>query len=400
MLGLLYFDSKGSKMPLDIHITGTGLITSGGATAAENWKTLCHGKNNFIIEDGSFISRLQPQVAESIAALRSDKLLLLVDRIALMGITSAREATSHVSPSVLKSSMVIVGTSRGSLESNENAIRKYDQTGEIEKFRSMSTHIGSISAAISYSLGCKGSSMTIGSACISGIQAIGIGATLIKEGHSNTAIVGGMEAPLTTYTLKQIKTLGIQTTLTEKDFPCKPFHPNRGGTVFGEGAATLFLEKNPSGPSLGIIKSYYATIESGMKPGHSEHAQSLGTAVMVALERAGIAGSDIDLIVGHGSGTEVGDDAEQRCYRAIFGDSVPFIALNKWALGHLVGGSGALNTVMACFHMKEGFVPAHPYFDATSPFSKSLSRQIKTVLVAALGLGGGAAALIIQKPNN
>ncbi len=384
-------------MRLDIHITGLGLVGSAGSTPEENWQSLRRGENNFSRESTITQSRLNSKTEASFSDLQKDKYLKLVDRVALMGITVAKQAASNHERDVIDEALVLMGTSRGSVGVLEKNLKDFQTGKNLEKYLSLATHIGSLSSSISHAMNSTGNSLTIGAACTSGLQAIGIAAILLQTGQGQSAIAGASESPLTEFTVKQLSALGVLAPSSNAPYPNRPFHPSRTGAVYGEGAAAVFLETKPTLPSLGIIRGYAAAFEKGMNPGLTENAESLYFAVSNALKFAELKPSDIDVIVGHGSGTLAGDSAENFCYQNIFGDSQPLLAFNKWSIGHFVGGAGAANAVVACMHLRDDFVPAHPYFEAEHEMGKSHSKKLRYALVTSLGMGGGANAMIIEK---
>jgi 3-oxoacyl-(acyl-carrier-protein) synthase len=148
---------------------------------------------------------------------------------------------------------------------------------------------------------------------------------------------------------------------------------------------------------LARIAGYGAATETGTMTGISTDGHALQTAILQALEQAELSPSGIDLIVGHGAGTRKGDEAEFQAYRAVFGEEIPQLTFHKWMTGHMFGASAACSVALAVEHMLSRQIPALPYWPeaGTALGMRPMSRKIEAILVAALGFGGNAAALVL-----
>jgi 3-oxoacyl-(acyl-carrier-protein) synthase len=223
---------------------------------------------------------------------------------------------------------------------------------------------------------------------------------LIDAGMLAGAVVGGTEASVTGFTLAQLKAVKIYSKNIDAAFPCKPMAKDRCGTVIGDGAACLLLEKKPYPNALFAITGFGAATENGVSlTGVSPTGDTLVAAIKQALDSAGLAAQDIAFITGHGTGTVKGDEAEHCAYERVFGATIPPRAFHKWMTGHLLGAAGAFSVALTTKHLEQAFIPGHPYFtELNHPLSVPVKlNNPKHALVSTLGFGGNAGALIISK---
>ena len=145
----------------------------------------------------------------------------------------------------------------------------------------------------------------------------------------------------------------------------RPFDRNRSGTVFGEGAASVVLEKesdasergaNVLGEFLGFGCCSEATGILDLDP----EGDGVFRAIEQCLEDAGLQTSDIGMICAHGNGTDASDLSESIGIRRAFGEDIPPVTGFKWAYGHLIGASGIADIVMTLEALKQNVVPAIP----------------------------------------
>lgn len=175
----------------------------------------------------------------------------------------------------------------------------------------------------------------------------------------------------------------------------KPFSEERDGLQLGEAAAVIHLSKTP-----GALKLLDVEIDT---EGHSITRPSpSGKSLSVACEKVISNVGKISGVVAHGTATRANDLAEEECFRSILKEQIPITA-NKWAVGHTLGASGAIDLIVACESIRHGRLPAigttkkiDPAFSNSYVIekSKTLSAAPK-ILVTSLGFGGTHAALVL-----
>ncbi|MEO0813017.1 MAG: beta-ketoacyl-[acyl-carrier-protein] synthase family protein, partial [Myxococcota bacterium] len=198
-------------------------------------------------------------------------------------------------------------------------------------------------------LGARGLVDVIGNTCAAGNYAIGLGATLIREGQAERVVVGGSEElsvlPFTAFS--QLRAIGA---------PCRPFDEARDGMLFGEGAAILVLESLDSAQARGAaILCEVAAVAYSNDAYHlvapDPEGAGLERALRGALESAGLSG--VDYVNAHGTGTPLNDVAEAQTLNRVLG-SQPAVSSTKGATGHCMGGASAVEAVLTIESMVQG----------------------------------------------
>ena len=206
-------------------------------------------------------------------------------------------------------------------------------------------------------LGLTGRIVTTSSACAAGSQGIGYAFEAIQSGRQLAMLAGGAEE------LDPIDAAVFDTlfaTSTKNDTPSltpRPFDANRDGLVLGEGACTLVLEELEHARSRGArILAEVAGYGTNSDGAHvtQPKSQTMGQAMRLALENAGIPASEIGYVNAHGTATDHGDVAESAATLQVLGERVPVSTLKSY-MGHTLGACGALEAWMTVMMMREGW---------------------------------------------
>jgi 3-oxoacyl-[acyl-carrier-protein] synthase II/beta-ketoacyl ACP synthase len=197
----------------------------------------------------------------------------------------------------------------------------------------------------------------------SGGAAIGQAWRQLVLGEADIAICGGVETLIEAVPVAAFWQAGLMS--TNNDDPpgaCRPFDKNRDGMVLGEGGALMLIEteehaKARGAPILARVMGAAMTSDGydPIKPNPS--GETAGDAIARAIEVAGLTPSDIDHINAHATGTTLGDLAEARAIGHALGDHTPAVYAPKAALGHSLGGSGAVEAVLTVQALRDGVVP-------------------------------------------
>jgi len=254
---------------------------------------------------------------------------------------------------------------------------------------------------IRYSL--KGTNACITNQCVGGALALAEAAAAIRSGEADRAVVAGHDAPLEPESLLYYYQVGL---LAQEAL--RPFDRGRSGTIFGEGAASVVLEKEADararqarvrGEFLGSGCATEATGVVEVRP----DGGGLSRAIELALAEAGLAPDQVGMVVAHGNGTLASDASEVRAIRRVFGDSPPPITGFKWAFGHTIAASGALDVVLALTALEQGIVPGIATLECLDPelgplpVSRAPQRPRSNIaLVLNRGFGGMNVALLVR----
>jgi 3-oxoacyl-[acyl-carrier-protein] synthase II len=254
-------------------------------------------------------------------------------------------------------------------------------------------------------LGVHGPLRIISNACASGANAIGHAFHLIRSGRADRVLAGGYDA------LCQMVFSGFDAlqALSPSGIP-RPFDAARDGLALGEGAGFLVVETAESAKARGatviaeILGYGAATDVHHLTQPHPEGDAALVT-MRAACAMAGISPEQIDYINSHGTGTPLNDIAEGNAIRRWAGDSVGGIRVSstKSATGHLLGGAGAVETVISLLALENQFLPASLNVreaDAVCTFDlvrEPREASVARVLTNSFGFGGANATLVFGK---
>jgi 3-oxoacyl-[acyl-carrier-protein] synthase II len=232
-------------------------------------------------------------------------------------------------------------------------------------------------------------------------------------GRADIMITGGSEAAVTK---AAIGGFGSMKALSERnDSPetaSRPFDKERDGFVLGEGGGCLILEEYEHAIARGAnILAEIAGVGMTADAYHmtAPHPDGLGASnvMKLALQDANMKPEDIDYINVHGTSTPLGDIAETKAIKSVFGDHAYNLNISstKSMTGHLLGGAGAIEALACIIALREGFVPPTINHFTDDPeldnnlnftFNKAQERKIKTALSNTFGFGGHNATVIIK----
>lgn len=252
----------------------------------------------------------------------------------------------------------------------------------------------------------KGTNACITNQCVSGALAIAEAAAAIRSSEADRAVAIGHDAPIEPETLLYYYQAGLLSRET-----LRPFDRDRTGTILGEGAASVVLEKESDarvrqarvcGEFLGSGCTTEATGIVSVRP----DGDGLRRAIELALTDANLRPDRVGLVVAHGNGTVASDASEMIAIRRVFGESPPPVAAFKWAVGHTLAASGALDVVLALTALEQGVVPGIATLEcpdpelAPLPVSREPQRPRSDIaLVLNRGFGGMNVALLVRAPG-
>jgi 3-oxoacyl-[acyl-carrier-protein] synthase II len=264
--------------------------------------------------------------------------------------------------------------------------------------------------AISKSYGLTGYNNTVTTGCASGTQAIGDAMHVIRRGHADIMITGGVEATVVETVLAGFCNMkAISSRNDEPQKASRPFDKNRDGFVLGEGAGILVMEslshaKARGARIYGEILGYGATADAYHLIAPKPSAVSAAHAMKLAIEDAKINPHAIDYVNTHGTGTPLGDVAETKAIKQALGDHAYKIPLNstKSMIGHLIGAAGGVEAVVVLKSIETGWL--HPTINLDEPdpecdldYTPHTARQhtVRIAMSNSIGLGGQNATIII-----
>jgi 3-oxoacyl-[acyl-carrier-protein] synthase-1 len=249
----------------------------------------------------------------------------------------------------------------------------------------------------------KGTNACITNQCVGGALALAEAAASLRADEADRAIAIGHDAPLEPETVLHYHRLGLLSTDV-----LRPFDQGRSGTVFGEGAGAVVLEKIEGADARGatvlgeFLGSGCATEAAGILDVRPD-GDGAGRAIELALRDAGLKPADVGMIVAHGNGTRASDASEAIAFRRVFAPKPPPITAFKWALGHLIAASGIVDLVLALRALREKIVPGIATLKALDPELAQLpvsagpqTPRSNVALILCRGFGSMNVALLIR----
>ena len=267
-------------------------------------------------------------------------------------------------------------------------------------------------AQVSIVLGIKGLNLCTTSACSSGSDAIGVAYELIKQGGAQIVIAGGSEAIINQLGITAFNALNaISTRNDAPQLASRPFDAERDGFIISEGAGILVLEDLAHAQERGAdiraeLMSYGASADAFHVTQPLEDGEGAARAMQTALNKAGLAPTEIDYINAHGTSTPLNDKMETKAIKTVFGESAYRIPISstKSMIGHLIGAAGAVEAAICIMTIQRGVIPptinlTHPDSDCDLDYVPNTARHAKvtTALSSSFGFGGHNSVLIFRQ---
>ncbi len=401
-----------------IAITAIASISPLGNTFGEVWEKYQNDAHCF--KEQAFngkmdlVACLPEHLKHLINILRaSDTKYKKLDDSVLYAIYSARNAVGMAGWKSTDNFGINIGSSRGATSLFERHHEEFLQNNKAATLASPNTTLGNISSWVAHDLQTQGPEISHSITCSTALHAVLNGIAWLQSGMADKFLVGGSEAPLTPFTIAQMQALKIyakngaeqkssknietKNTAVElsQSYPCRALDLNKteNTMILGEGAAMACLEKGNVPNALAMI------IGVGYATELLEHNVSISTDALcfqrsMTMALGTITPADVDVIVMHAPGTIKGDETEYRAIKKVFNNKTPFLTTNKWKVGHTFGASGMLNLEMAVLMLQHQKTIAVPFIKAQHP-----PKNIKKVLVNAVGFGGNAVSVLLAAPD-
>jgi 3-oxoacyl-(acyl-carrier-protein) synthase len=383
-------------MDTKIAITSFGSISALGTDSDSIWQNYLSNKSciskEIIGEKEIWASKIDALHEEKInQLLLQNQKYKSLDRTVHLAIIASRIAVENADWNNNTNLGINIGSSRGATHLFENYIAEFLQTGKSTTLASPTTTLGNIASWVAFDLQSQGIAISHSITCSSALHSVLNGMAWLNSGMAEKFVAGGSEAPLTPFTISQMQALKIYST-EEDDFPCKALDTTKkkNTMVLGEGASVFCLEKNNPN-ALAYISGYgFANEHISNSTSISDEGLGFQESMKMALQNHDL--ETIDAIVLHAPGTIKGDSAELLAIEKVFGNHKPILTNNKWKIGHTFGASGGFSLELAILMIQHGYSIEIPYLEQNIS-----NRKIKKVLVNAIGFGGNAVSILIEK---
>jgi len=396
-------------------VTGWGVVSSIGQTAASFWSSLSQGVSG--IAEVTLVppDQLGNKVVAEIKNFEptkhfEERQLIMLDRVSQIAVVAAREAVAQsgitFENGLSERTATIIGTGVGGQTTvDDNYKRVYGQNAKrLHPLVIPKLMANAPASQISMDRGLRGPAFAVASACASATHAIGIAYQLVRSGAAECAVTGGAEACITFGTMKGWEALRVTAPDT-----CRPFSRERKGLVIGEGAAIVVLEtlesaKRRSADILGEIVGFGMSADAADLLSPDEGG--MVRAIESALADAKLPPEAIQYINAHGTGTATNDEIETKALKRAFGASAAELAIssNKSMLGHALGAAGALELVGTLMSIKQQVAPPtinylgpDPECDLDYVPNEARPLKIDAALSNSFAFGGLNAVLAIKR---
>ena len=406
-------------------VTGMGMISPVGNTVDSTWQALLAGQSGVELiehfDTAPFATRFAAMVkdfnGEDYNISRKDARKM--DYFIQYGIAAGMQAMQDAGIEITEENAERIGCAIGSgigglglIEENHSALVNGGPR-KISPFFVPSTIVNMIAGHLSIIYGLKGPSITIATACSSGVHNIGHAARMIAYGDADAMLAGGGEKASTPL---GIGGFGAARALsTNNDNPkaaSRPWDRDRDGFVLGDGAGIMFLEEYEHAKKRGA-KIYAEVVGFGMS-GDAYHMTSppadgsgAALAMKCAIRDAGITPEQIGYINAHGTSTPAGDKAETQAVKSIFQENANkvMVSSTKSMIGHLLGAAGAVESIFTVLALRDQAVP--PTINLDNPdegcdldYVPHTARQVKNLQYAlcnSFGFGGTNGSVLFKK---
>ncbi|MEY4475211.1 MAG: beta-ketoacyl-ACP synthase [Pseudomonadota bacterium] len=405
-------------------VTGLGMLSPVGNTVESTWKAVLAGQSGISLIDhfdtSAYATRFAGVVKDfNCEAYISRKDARKMDAFIQYGIVAGIQAMHDAGLEVTQNNAPRIGAAIGSgigglglIEENHGALMNGGPR-KISPFFVPSTIVNMIAGHLTIMFGMRGPSLSIATACTSGVHNIGQAARIIAYNDADVMLAGGAEKASTPL---GVGGFGAARALsTRNDNPqaaSRPWDKDRDGFVLGDGAGMMVLEEYEHAKKRGA-KIYAEIVGFGMSSdayhmtSPPEDGSGAALAMVNALRDAGVSTSQIGYINAHGTSTPAGDKAETQAVKSVFGDDackVP-VSSTKSMTGHLLGAAGAVESIFTVLALRDQAIP--PTINLDNPdagcdldFVAHEARQVKELkytLCNSFGFGGTNGSLLFRK---
>jgi 3-oxoacyl-[acyl-carrier-protein] synthase II len=405
-------------------VTGLGVVTSLGRAIEVFWDRIVRGDSGVgpitLFDVAGYRVQFGGQVLwepekEDIA---NPKELKRLDRFTQFALAAAKDAVTDSGIDFAKEDPfrcgVVIGSGIGGLWEFEVQEERLLHKGidKVSPFTIPKLMVNSASGHVSSLYGIKGPNFAVATACASAANSIGSALRAIQYGDADVMVTGASEAALTPIGLagfQNMRALSFRTDAPQQ--ASRPFDVDRDGFVLAEGAGVVVVEELEHARKRGAriyaeLKGYGASGDAGHITQPDDEGRGAAQAMAMALHDAGLSPDAVQYINAHGTSTPLGDKAETRAVKRVFGDHARRVAISstKSQLGHTLGASGGIELVVCSLTMSRGVIAPTINLDNPDPecdldYTPKVARDAKVdvAMSNSFGFGGHNASLILAR---
>ncbi|MFD7709346.1 beta-ketoacyl-[acyl-carrier-protein] synthase family protein [Streptomyces sp. NPDC059785] len=412
-------------------ITGIGVRTPGGRGTQEFWDLLTAGRTATrpitFFDASPFRSRIAGEADFDAGAEGfTPREIRRMDRATQFAVACTRDAVadSGLDFAALDARRVGValGSAVASATSLENEYLVMSDAGRewlvdpahLSPYMFDYLSPGAMPAEIAWEVGAEGPVTMVSDGCTSGLDAVGYGAQLIREGSADTVLAGAADTPVSPIVVACFD--AIKATTPRNDEPAtasRPFDGTRNGFVLAEGAAMFVIEEYEAARARGahvyaVIGGYATRSNAYHMTGLKKDGREMAEAIRAALDESRLDRTAVDYVNAHGSGTKQNDRHETAAFKRSLGEhayAVPVSSI-KSMVGHSLGAIGSIEIAASALAIRHGVVPPTANLHTPDPecdldYVPRLAREqrVDTVLTVGSGFGGFQSAMVLHGPE-
>ncbi|MBC8335330.1 MAG: beta-ketoacyl-ACP synthase II [Anaerolineales bacterium] len=406
-----------------IVITGMGTINPVGLTVQETWKNIVNGVSGVAPITRFDASGWMAQIACEVKDFDPKNYMPIKearrrDLFEQYATAAAQEALQNsgleVTPENAPRIGVLVSSAMGGLASLEEAIFTLKDEGarRVSPFLIPMMMANGAAGMIGIDTGIKGPAMSVASACASGIDGIGLAWMMLRSGMIDAALTGASEATITETGIAAFDRIGALSRRND-DYTTvpAPFDKNRDGLVMGEGAGILMLERESHAIGRGAnilaeLAGYASTADAFHITAPSTGGVGGAAAISQALATAQVNPDEVDYISAHGTATQLNDASETKAIKAALGQHAYNTAISstKSMTGHMMGATGALETIFCVQAIRENTLPPTIHYETPDPEcdldyvpNQAREKNVAVAISNAFGFGGHNSVLVVKE---
>jgi len=407
-----------------VAITGFGAVTPIGLDAKSTWEAALAGRSGVGFIESFDASEYPVRIAAEVrgfdpSAVVPPKEARRMDRNVLLAVAAAQEAwedagVEGVDPTRIG---ILVGSAIGGIGTIAEQQRVLMERGRdrVSPFFIPSALVDTASGQIAIQLGITGPNFAPVSACATGSTAIGEGAATIVRGQADVVLAGGTEAAIVPLILAGFCAMrGLVAEEVNPTLAMRPFDATRAGFVMGEGACILVLEeleaaRDREATIYAEVLGYGASNDAHHLAQPEPEATGVAAMITAALAAAKIAPERVGYVNAHGTSTPLGDLAETRALRQVFGKHAYELAVSstKSVTGHCFGAAGAIEAMMCARALHHQMLPPtinyrHPDPELDLDYVPNEARHVEldVALSNAMGLGGHNGCVLLGRVSS
>ncbi|KEY57653.1 beta-ketoacyl-ACP synthase II [Serratia sp. DD3] len=405
-------------------VTGLGMLSPVGNTVESTWSALLAGQSGISLIDHFDTTAYATRFAGLVKNFNAEDFISRKDARKMdifiqYGIAAGIQAMQDAGLDINETNAGRIGAAIGSgigglglIEENHSALMNGGPR-KISPFFVPSTIVNMIAGHLTIMYGMRGPSISIATACTSGVHNIGHAARIIAYNDADVMLAGGAEKASTPL---GVGGFGAARALsTRNDNPqaaSRPWDKDRDGFVLGDGAGMLVLEEYEHAKKRGA-KIYAEIVGFGMSSDayHMTSPPEDGAGAALAMENAlidaGITTSQIGYINAHGTSTPAGDKAEAQAVKSVFGSDASrvWVSSTKSMTGHLLGAAGAIESIFTVLALRDQVVPPTINLDNPDdgldldfvPHEARQTKDLEFTLCNSFGFGGTNGSLIFRR---